>query len=289
MLLQEKLHVPPAVKHPAIKHPVHTQLAQVSNFVCEDDKVWRDAHGNGCNVYKRTIKHWGEEKVCKKHLGGVGAIHCRRTCGSCTSNNHDIEDKSPGCADNACIAPWQKAYGRCYQCVDFRKGCTEPRFKAVFEAECPVTCGLCKAVTTTAMVDRQAVKSEKEKAACVDEDHVFCQNLGMSYCSEEKFTLKCPQTCEMCPTKNTVVGACLDMFEGFTCSRYASYGWCDREDTKASVRLHCANTCGQCGILSTTPELGPRDHLQRSWWGGSDSTSPAITIALLIGLVISQA
>lgn len=217
--------------------------------VCEDDELWRDPHGKDCKVYKRTIKTWGEQKVCREHLGGLGSIFCRATCGSCKRGDDDIKDNSPGCADNVCIGPWQVAYGRCYQCSDFAKGCTDPRYKTVFEAECPKTCGICKAPKPRPLV----TKTAPSPSNCKDTDEGWCKDLGMDYCSEGTFAKKCPRTCELCAPSGAVVDACRDIFSTFTCSRYASYGWCDREDTKAQVRLRCPMTCGRCGVLSTSP------------------------------------
>lgn len=246
-----------------VRHAVSTQFMQEQpvetnghEHICQDDENWMDPQGNKCEVYKGTIKEWGEEKVCKEHFGGVGAIYCRKTCGSCKSKGDDIVDRSAGCADNACIGPWKVAFGRCYQCADFPKGCTEPQYQAVFHSECPATCGICKPPPPP----KPLVAKVTPQKSCQDEDHAWCLNLGMAYCSEEDFQLKCPQTCDLCPPPGTVTDSCLDMFSTFTCSRYASYGWCTRKDTQASVQLRCAKTCGQCGLLRTPTSEPERLH-----------------------------
>lgn len=215
---------------------------------CEDDHTWRDPYGDSCKTYARTIKLWGRDKACKEHWSGLAMQHCRATCGSC-KKGAPLEDYSPACVDNACISPWQKRDGRCSACIDFPKGCTDPRYKSFFVNECPVTCGTCKAPNITVSPEAEKEEKEKPESICEDTDKKWCMELGSSYCSEEAFSKRCHKTCELCTPEGTVSAGCTDKFSAYTCSRYASYGWCDRQDTRDAVRLQCKMTCGECTLF----------------------------------------
>jgi len=242
----------PAAEKPTFK--VQSAARHSDGSVCRDDESWMDELGNDCTVYRRTLPKWGKAHLCDEHLGGVGGVFCRETCGKCINlktPGKGAKAAAPICADNDCIGPWQEATGRCYQCADFAKGCRMPKYRAVFESECPVTCNICKPENTKA-VDRQANGSEKPAAStpevsCENEDDAYCQRLGKAYCPDDVFAKKCLSMCDLCVPAGATVEACRDQFAPFTCKRYHSYGWCDRVDTKDSTRLRCAKTCGQCG------------------------------------------
>jgi len=103
---------------------------------CEDDPLWTDVDGSSCEVYAASIPKLGIEEACKKHNGGQGEIHCRKTCNNCKGANGQ-------CTDNVCIEDWMDKYGICYQCADFAKMCNDPEAKDWFVQECPLTCGVC--------------------------------------------------------------------------------------------------------------------------------------------------
>lgn len=217
---------------------------------CEDDDTWIDPDGHTCQSYRNTIAKWGQDRVCKQHHGGKGALHCRATCGTCKSFSGD--ETVTACADNVCIGPWLEAYGRCFQCADYAKGCSDHEDKEVFLAECPLTCGLCKVpedkTKTNSSKQDEEEKQEEWDETCEDEDAEFCDDLGARYCSERAFAKVCRRTCDLCLPAGAEAAeeACVDRFSTYTCARYESYGWCTRQDTRDSVRLQCPLTCGVC-------------------------------------------
>jgi len=220
-------------------------------LVCEDDVWFVDQEGHDCTSYANTIKVWGRNKTCFQNLEGAGAIHCRKTCDTCDMKSHE---EVHGCSDNTCIGPWKIAFGRCFQCSDYPLGCYDPKYKEVFEAECPLTCGLCHpdapkipgGVDPMIGDDGKEVKEAEYDPNCTDSDKKLCTTLGFDYCSEEQFASQCKRTCELCPPKVTHGGECIDRFSSYTCARYERWGWCDRGDTKDTVRLQCPVTCGVC-------------------------------------------
>lgn len=114
----------------------HASRAGPDTSGCEDDPLWTDVDGSSCEVYAASIPKMGIEEVCKKHNGGQGEIHCRKTCSNC-------KGADGRCTDNVCIEHWMDKYGVCYQCADFAKMCNDPEAKDWFVQECPLTCGVC--------------------------------------------------------------------------------------------------------------------------------------------------
>lgn len=251
---------------------------------CEDDETWRDPYGDSCKVYRNTIKEWGRDKACKEHWSGLAMKHCRASCGSC-KKGEPLPDYSPACVDNACISPWQKRDGRCSSCVDFPKGCTDPRYKSFFVNECPVTCGTCKPPNVTVAPVSEEQKQPEIK--CEDSDKKWCTELGSSYCSEDVFSKKCPQTCELCAPKGAKSMGCADKFSSYTCSRYASYGWCDRKDTKDAVRLQCKMTCGQCNLFYI-PGINGSDIFKKRSGSKRSAYTSEVTILALVFFTIAR-
>jgi len=245
---------------------VKAQEAFKATDACEDDENWADVDGHGCESYRNTINLWGKDYVCKKYWGGQASLHCRATCGTCKGS----VVKSSACADNACIGPWMEAYGRCFQCAEYSRGCEDEDTRDVFRAECPLTCGVCSAKDEAAEGgedqgeddkddaeedNEEAEKEEKDEPQCEDSSEFkdFCSALGSRYCSEHRFATRCRRTCELCAPGGVPKGICEDVFPSFTCARYESYGWCTREDTRDSVRLQCPATCGVCGERQKPP------------------------------------
>mmetsp|Transcript_6291 Transcript_6291/g.15472 ORF Transcript_6291/g.15472 Transcript_6291/m.15472 type:complete len:1551 (-) Transcript_6291:161-4813(-) len=246
---------------------------------CDDDKTWVDSDGHTCESYKNTVSKWGKDKVCKQHLGGVGALYCRATCGTCKAIE---EGDSSACADNACIGPWLEAYGRCFQCTDFTRGCQDEVTKEVFRAECPRTCGVCKATADDSKaeeeddeVDNDDEQKDGKEEDCEDEDSEFCDDLGARFCSEGAFAGRCRRTCNLCrPLDGGSSGTtCFDRFSSFTCARYESYGWCTRKDTRDAVRLQCPVTCGLCDFDGSVRV--PGDERNKGGSGSSGRTESA--------------
>lgn len=257
--------------------------------VCRDDESWMDERGNDCTVYRRTLPKWGKAHLCDEHLGGVGGIFCRETCGKCI--NLQASDKgakatSPVCADNDCIGPWQEATGRCYQCADFAKGCKEPKYKAVFESECPVTCNICKPKNAKPV----ATAIASTPASCKNEDDEYCQSLGKAFCPDDVFAKKCTRMCDLCAPTGALVASCRDHFAPFTCKRYHSYGWCDRVDTKDSTRLHCAKTCGQCDKKEklVPAAAAPFERNAAARLQSSSIIGLVFAVSLLLGLAVGR-
>jgi len=235
--------------------PPPDQEEEEEEPACEDDKEWVDHDGHGCESYKNTISKWGRDRVCKQHWGGVGALYCRATCGTCKATDGR---RSAACADNTCIGPWLEAYGRCFQCADFAKGCHDDALREVFRAECPLTCGVCDAAVDNSEEEEEEKDTDEARDDCEDEDTDFCDDLGARYCSERAFADRCRKTCDLCPPTgvNASEMACVDRFSSFTCARYESYGWCTRKDTRDAVRLQCPVTCGVCGQSDASGRRG---------------------------------
>jgi len=216
---------------------------------CEDDSIWVDRDGNGCDVYKNTLKVWARKRTCEEFHNGMGGMHCRATCGTCEKFDAQgrAHQRSDVCVDNACIGPWKEKYGRCLQCHDFPKGCTDEETREVFLAECPLTCGVCKTasaapISEEVVHERGQIESSSE---CKDEPGDYC-TVHQHYCANPAFQKSCPKTCNLCAPAGIKAEPCADIYSTFTCSRYKSYGWCEREDTKDSIRLQCPATCGVC-------------------------------------------
>lgn len=256
---------------------LHTKEAQPQEPVaaegepsCKDDEAWVDPDGHSCESYRNTISKWGLDRVCKQHHGGAGALYCRATCGTCKAFE---SGESSACADNACIGPWLEAYGRCFQCIDFARGCQDEVHKGVFQTECPLTCGVCKAAIQNSSTKEEEEekeedeeedddgKKDKKEEDCEDEEPEFCDDLSARYCSEGAFADRCHKTCNLCPPFGVGSSgkACVDRFSAFTCARYESYGWCTRKDTRDAVQLQCPVTCGVCGDSSVSAPVGKRD------------------------------
>jgi len=63
--------------------------------MCSDDANWRDAEGDGCEVYAETIRSGEDASVC--NISGGGAWNfCPQTCGACMP-------AMAGCACIACV------------------------------------------------------------------------------------------------------------------------------------------------------------------------------------------
>jgi hypothetical protein len=239
---------------------------------CKDDEFWKDPDGNNCAVYSNTLAKWGRKKVCEVHRGGVAKLHCKKTCDTCPmAGALTGEDENDGmlgfsrqrskiapsaCADNTCVGPWMEKFGRCYQCEQWAHVCEDKEHKAIFQAECPLTCGLCEVKPEVAKLDATGgsiSRSDEAEVAgirqegCEDDDSKWCQDLGFGYCSEALFANKCKATCERCPPPGTPIDECMDRYSQFTCGRYVSYGWCERKDTMEAIRLQCPVSCGVCG------------------------------------------
>jgi len=265
---------------------------------CEDDDSWSDPDGHDCETYRNTVATWGKDRVCKEYKGGIASLYCRATCNTCKDISEDEasekEDEAgpsrESCADNICIGPWLQAYGRCFQCADFLTGCTDPKYKAVFHAECPLTCGICQPEPEELPLPGNVSDSSGE-SSCEDSDPV-CEKLGREYCSEGRFAHRCKKTCDLCPPPGAAeANDCVDRFSAFTCRRYESYGWCTREDTKATVQLNCPLTCGLCGgwappVLDEEPFVRKRDLPAHHHDGSTALRSPCLYLFLLVGLPI---
>ena len=91
--------------------------------------------------------------------------------------------------------------------------------------------------------------------------------------SEKRFADKCTRTCELCAPKNAMVGACVDHYSAFTCTRYEKWGWCAREDTKEATRLQCPVTCGVCKGY-TQAQMNEEQAYERSEEHTSELQSP---------------
>jgi len=214
--------------------------------VCEDDKFWVDREGHGCDVYKNTLEVWSRKRVCQEYHNGMANMYCRETCGTCKagefrrmeSSSKRSTQLSDACVDNACIGPWEEKFGRCFQCRDFPKGCTDPETRDVFLAECPMTCGVCQAH------EPKPVVAKETNDTCRDTPGGVCSS--NHYCANPMFQKACPKTCNLCKPAGVQEDECVDLFSVHTCARYKSYGWCRREDTKDAIRLQCPSTCGVC-------------------------------------------
>jgi len=319
--------------------------------------LWTDVDGSSCEVYAASIPKAGAEEMCKRHNGGQGEIHCRKTCNNC-------KGADGRCTDNVCIKHWMDKYGVCYQCADFAKTCNDPEAKDWFVQECPLTCGICSEgnvsvqgtfhYNSTArdyddsvkycdskklviasirsgdeqkeaeeMIRKQdgsgaylggtsngrgewkwtdgtpwtAVNPEndgllgrketrlamsssgkwhdtdgrvklgvlcREKTEpCEDDDPVLCTSLGMAFCTDRPIQAKCKRTCNVCSNLAPARQDCADNFDAFTCTRYKTYGWCTREDTRDQVRQNCMLTCGACPEHESVGVLGRLGALRR--------------------------
>lgn len=215
---------------------------------------WTDPDGNDCEVYANTIPSWGKEKTCMQHLGGMGGVHCRKTCGSCTAEAANLNSTHAGqvvmesCVDDVCVAPWKQKLGRCYQCREFAGECNSKKDGEAFRRSCPMTCGLCKKDALADIKSNESARSEDRQGSsedCNDKSEI-CRGLGFAHCTSRHVASLCPRRCSLCLPNATIKAPCEDKYSIFTCRRYAGYGWCHRDDTRDSVRLQCPLTCGVC-------------------------------------------
>jgi len=215
---------------------------------CKDDPSWVDADGHTCACYAGAIKagNLSMQDACDFNVGDAKA-YCRRTCRTCIATRNT-------CVDSVCVGPWKEKLGRCYQCADHSKYCSEDWFRS----ECPRTCKQCRPGKLAKMrevggeISAKVNVSNKEvckDSKCVEaykhgEECPSCADLGDSFCSEAAFASACPKTCNLCSTR-AQVAPCEDIFEKYTCSRYKRWGWCSHFK---SAKQQCARTCGACTI-----------------------------------------
>jgi len=219
---------------------------------CEDDEYWADKEGDSCAEYAKIVEDgtWTRQKACD-YNDGAAKLFCRKTCDTCAMSNGT-------CADSTCIERFKEATGRCEQCGDFKRYC-EGDTASWFRRECPLTCGVCApkaGALEAAPASASAGGAGNASGGCEDDRCVAawkvgdkcptCSELGDSFCHEEEFAKACKETCNLCKD-GTKEGPCKDVFSSFTCSRYAKYGWCTRDDMRGPVAKQCPLTCGTCG------------------------------------------
>eukprot|EP00747_Dinoflagellata_sp_TGD_P205376 gnl/TRDRNA2_/TRDRNA2_79113_c2_seq1.p1 gnl/TRDRNA2_/TRDRNA2_79113_c2~~gnl/TRDRNA2_/TRDRNA2_79113_c2_seq1.p1 ORF type:complete len:849 (+),score=216.94 gnl/TRDRNA2_/TRDRNA2_79113_c2_seq1:230-2548(+) len=226
---------------------------------CTDDPVWTDADGDGCKVYKAYIDAGKLTRPQACEYGTADAkTHCRKTCGTC-------EVSSDTCEDKQCVAKWHKETGQCYSCTDWKAYCK----KDFFKADCPYTCGMCRAsketteappgtatttTTTTTTTTEEKLTTLPHGDKCQDSECVAswkksfgkcykCHDFADDYCGKDtSFMESCPKTCKVCVPHEEP--QCHDDFMPHTCKRYSSWGWCG--DEYPNVQQHCKASCGLC-------------------------------------------
>jgi len=211
---------------------------------CVDDPSWTDKDGDHCADYAKLVddETWSRNKACS-YDDGAAKLYCRKTCNTC-------EPSKDTCADNVCITTFKKINGRCEQCADWSRYCKGDT-ASWFRLECPMTCGVCEPKKVAEIKEEEDTLS---KEACGDDECISawktgdkcptCQELGDSFCSEEVFAKACKGTCDLCNDGGS--SSCKDVFSSYTCKRYKSYGWCERNDMQAAVKRQCPESCGLC-------------------------------------------
>jgi len=111
--------------------------------------------------------------------------------------------------------------------------------------------------------EKLGVLCREKTAPCKDDDPVLCKSLGSAFCTDRPVQAKCRRTCNVCSSAAPAKQDCADNFDTFTCTRYRTYGWCDREDTQDQVRQNCMLTCGACPKNFSVGVMGKLGALRR--------------------------